>query len=445
MSASQSSRVIDQLRRTIYLGDGAGLSDGQLLSAFIDQRDEAAFAALVRRHGQLVLGVCRRLLPRLPDAEDAFQATFLVLVRKAASIKSRETVAGWLYGVAYNTALKARALNAKRGARERQVPEMPDPEAVQPEARWQELQPLLDRGLSGLPEKYRLPIVLCDLEGKPRKDAAQQLGVREGTLSSRLTRGRALLAGRLSRQGVVLSGVALAALVGNAASAAVSAALLLATVKSAVQLAAGRAAGGAISAQVTALTEGVLKAMLVSKLKLGTAVVLALGVVFACAATTAQALKAEPAAKQRAENLAALPSERTQQVLPDEPKDKPGGDQPPKEDKVKTLLNERLAISKSILEVTLHGHKAGNVSTEQVLQAQLRVFKAELDLCETDKQRIDLHEKIVAALKSIEEDVLKLNRVAAASEGAVLEARLNTLEAQIALERLRAKAATPPK
>jgi hypothetical protein len=129
MATSQANRVIEQLRKALQAG-GAGVSDGQLLACFVEHRDEAAFEALVRRHGPMVHGLCRRLLGNHHDAEDAFQAAFLVLARKAAAIKSREALASWLYGVAYNVAQKARAMTLKRRARERQVAEMPEPEAV---------------------------------------------------------------------------------------------------------------------------------------------------------------------------------------------------------------------------------------------------------------------------------------------------------------------------
>src|SRR5438093_2555158 len=124
MPTNGMNRVIQHLRRVVLLQDGAGLTDGQLLGCYVDHRDETAFAALVRRHGPMVWGVCRRVLRGHQDAEDAFQATFLVLVRKAASVVSRELVANWLYGVAHQTALKARATLARRGTREKQVAAM---------------------------------------------------------------------------------------------------------------------------------------------------------------------------------------------------------------------------------------------------------------------------------------------------------------------------------
>src|SRR5262249_40853037 len=148
---------------------------------FLERRDEAALAALVKRHGPMVWGVCRRLLSH-HDAEDAFQATFLVLVRKAASVVPRRMVGNWLYGVAHHTALQARRTAARRKARERQVTEMPEP-AVTDQDLWRDLRPLLDEALSRLPDKYRAVIVLCDLEGKTRRETAGQLGVPEGTVA----------------------------------------------------------------------------------------------------------------------------------------------------------------------------------------------------------------------------------------------------------------------
>src|SRR5438445_3916328 len=152
MATSRISGVIQHLRRAVLLQEGAGLSDGQLLEDFVRRRDEAALAVLVRRHGPMVWGVCRRVLRNLHDAEDAFQATFLVLVRKAASVVPRQMVANWLYGVAHQTALKARATTVKRRAREKQVATMPEP-AVERQDLWDDLRSLLDQELSRLPDK----------------------------------------------------------------------------------------------------------------------------------------------------------------------------------------------------------------------------------------------------------------------------------------------------
>jgi RNA polymerase sigma factor (sigma-70 family) len=280
MATSQMSEVIRHLRRTVLLRDVAGLTDGQLLENFISHRDGSALETLVQRHGPMVWGVCCRVLSNHHDAEDAFQVTFLVLVRKAASIASRELLPNWLYRVAYQTALKARATAAKRMAREKQVTEMPEPEAAQREI-WHDLQPLLDQELSRLPDKYRIPILLCDLEGKTRREAAEQLGCPEGTVAGRLARARVLLAKRLTERGITLSGGALAVMLSqNAASACVPTSVVTTTIKTAALVAAGQAAAtGLIPAKVAALTDGVMKAMFVTKIKAALVVILILGFV----------------------------------------------------------------------------------------------------------------------------------------------------------------------
>jgi RNA polymerase sigma factor (sigma-70 family) len=276
MATSQLSRVIEEFRQATLARDGAGKTDGQLLEAFVSRQDEAAFTALVHLHGPMVLGVCRRLLGNVHDSEEAFQATFLVLARKAASIRPREMVGNWLYGVASRTALGARAANARRRSRERQVDRMPEPQ-TDPEDLWLELQPLLDQELSRLPDRYRVPVVLCELEGRTRRDVARQLAIPEGTLSSRLATARKLLAGRLSRRGLTLSGGLLGAVLSENVASAVPASLVTSTVKGATLVAAGETgAAGLVSARVAALAKGVIQGMFVSKLKIATVVLLTL-------------------------------------------------------------------------------------------------------------------------------------------------------------------------
>lgn len=267
MTTNHLNEVIRHFRRVVRLSEGTEPTDGELLECFVTQRTEAAIAALVRRHGPMVWGVCSRFLQNYHAAEDAFQATFLVLVRKAHTVVPREMVANWLHGVAHQTALKARATTAKRRARERQVAEMPEPETVQQDL-WNDLQPLLDAELQRLPDKYRVVILLCDLEGKTRKEAARQLGLAEGTVASRLARGRTLLAKLLRRRGLVVSGGALGAVLSHqAVSAGVPNAVVSSTIRVAGLCAAGGAAAGMIAAKVVALTEGVLKTMLLNQLK----------------------------------------------------------------------------------------------------------------------------------------------------------------------------------
>ena len=276
MVANAINQLIQHLRRTILVPDRASRTDGQLLEDYINRRDEAAFADLVWRHGPMVWGVCRRLLCNHHDAEDAFQATFLVLVRKATSIVPREMVANWLYGVAHQTALKARATAATRKSRERQVATMPEPAVPEHDLR-HDLQPLLDQELSRLPNKYRSVLVLCDLEGTTRKEAARQLGLPEGTVAGQLARARTMLTKRMARHGLAVSSGALTAMLSQeAASAGVPTSLVFSTIKVASLVAAKTAATGAISVKVATLVEGVMKAMLLTKLRNVLAVTVAL-------------------------------------------------------------------------------------------------------------------------------------------------------------------------
>jgi RNA polymerase sigma factor (sigma-70 family) len=261
------SSVLRHLCRAALLPRGDGPSDADLLESFLSRRDEAAFEALLRRHGPMVLGVCRRVLGNRHDAEDAFQATFLVLVRKAASIRPRELVGNWLWGVAYRTALKARAMNAKRRTKEREAQVAPRL-SLPLNGALEEMLERLDAALGRLPEAYKAPIVLCELEGRSRKEVARTLGLPEGTLSWRLAQAKKMLAKKLSRHGPALSGGAVAAVLSQgAASAALSPSLLTSTRKAGLQLAAGQALVGSVPPKVISLTQGVLKAMLLTKLK----------------------------------------------------------------------------------------------------------------------------------------------------------------------------------
>jgi RNA polymerase sigma factor (sigma-70 family) len=257
-------KLVATLREVLRPRDGKGLTDAHLLERFLAARDETAFATLVQRHGPLVFGVCRRVLGNVHDCEDAFQATFLILAQKARSVKKRGAIGSWLYTVAYRAALEARAARGRRTEREKQVPAMPHSEVAPPEP--QDWRPLLDRELNGLPEKYRTAVVLCDLGGLTRKEAARQLGLPEGTVSGRLTQARRLLAKRLARQGVTLSGGALAvALSDGAASANVAPSLVWSTARAATLVAAGELA--AVSTPAAILSKGVLQMMFLAKLK----------------------------------------------------------------------------------------------------------------------------------------------------------------------------------
>jgi RNA polymerase sigma factor (sigma-70 family) len=258
--------------------DVTDLTDTQLLDRFISRHDEAAFAALLHRHGPLVLGVCRRVLRDAQDAEDAFQATFLVLVRNAASITKRQSVRSWLYGVAYRIAVKARKRSRRRDTPTRQAVNRSPADPVD-EILWRELRPVLDEEIHRLPEKYRAPVVLCYLEGMSYAEAAAELGCSKATIALRLEWARVRLRDRLSRRDVTLS-IALFPLLltPDRTRVAVPASLEAATARAAFLWATGGTAAGAVSVSVTALTGGVLSGLVWSKWKIAMLLVLAAAV-----------------------------------------------------------------------------------------------------------------------------------------------------------------------
>ncbi|MCI0457599.1 MAG: sigma-70 family RNA polymerase sigma factor, partial [Gemmataceae bacterium] len=265
MASGQLTLVVRHIHKLAGVTPVEDLADGQLLERFLASHEEEAFTALVRRHGSMVLGVCRRILRNRHAAEDAFQATFLVLLRKARSLDRRGSVASWLYTVAYHVALKARASDARRQQRERKVAGAAD--ATHSAPAWDDLAPLLDEELNRLPETYRAPVVLCYLEGRTNSEAAQVLGWPLGTVKGRLARARELLRNRLLRRGVTLSG--------GLAAATLPASLVQAAVRTALPQ--FGASAGAASASAVALAEGALQTMFTSKLKLIAAFLLLTG------------------------------------------------------------------------------------------------------------------------------------------------------------------------
>jgi RNA polymerase sigma factor (sigma-70 family) len=281
MPVARLDHVAHHLRRLAGRPDAGSCTDAELLQRFVACRDEAAFTTLVSRYGRLIGAVCRHVLRRAEDVEDAVQATLLVLARKADSVRKGASVASWLYGVAHRTALTAKRTAARRQARERRPARRPAEQPVS-EAALHELQAILDEEVLCLPESYRAPFVLCCLEGKSKAEAARELGWKEGTVSGRLALARRRLRGRLARRGVALSAascaVALDAHAGFAVPAAVVAGVL--------RFLAGQPA--AVPAAVVALSEGVFRALPAAKAKLLAAVVLALGLLTAGAGVLAR-------------------------------------------------------------------------------------------------------------------------------------------------------------
>jgi RNA polymerase sigma factor (sigma-70 family) len=277
MAASSRHPLLQYLRRLSggMAGDAA-LDDAQLLARFLTNRDESAFATLVQRYGAMVWGLCVRQLGQTPEAEDAFQATFLVFVRKAASLRGPQSLGPWLYGVAYRTALKLRGQRAQRAVRESPLTEQIAEERA--ESIWNDVKPILDEEINRLPTKYRLPVLLCYLQGLNSEEAAQRLGCAKGTVFSRLSRARDLLRRRLVRRGVDVSAGALAAVLteNTVLRAAPSLALREITIRTSLLLAAGTT-GQTLSVPLAALVEGVVRSMILSKVKFVAIAVLAIG------------------------------------------------------------------------------------------------------------------------------------------------------------------------
>ena len=272
----QASTILQQIDIAFNAGTVVGLTDRQLVERFAARRDpiaEVAFAALVRRHGPMVLRVCRKILRDHHDAQDAFQATFLILARKAGSLWVGDSLGPWLYGVACRVASTSKAAAARRRAHESNVARLTA--TFISEQAPNDLSAMLHEELARLPDRYRAAIVLCDLEGRTYEEAAWELGRPVGTIKSRLARGRERLRIRMMRRGVVPPAVALAPAISvESSGCAVSAATIDAISRRAIRLVAGCTAKEVMPSAVLVLTEGVLKTMVLSKLKLAAAVLL---------------------------------------------------------------------------------------------------------------------------------------------------------------------------
>jgi RNA polymerase sigma factor (sigma-70 family) len=300
----QQEIVLPHLCRLIGPSSGRDLTDGDLLERFLARCDAEAFAALVRRHGPTVLGVCRRVLRHTQDAEDAFQATFLVLARKARSIARRGALGSFLYGVAYRVALKARDDAVRRRRHERLAANRTQEQAACADS-GDTVGPVLDEEVNRLPDKYRQPIVLCYFEGKTYQEAARLLGWPAGTTAARLARARALLHGRLARRGVTLSSGALAAYLAEETAAAADTCLLAEAAATAAVRWLIDPATAAVSNPVIALSQGVVNAMLLQRLKAQAGLFLVIGLLVGGAGAFWRFAEAAPAVARSAEGLTA--------------------------------------------------------------------------------------------------------------------------------------------
>jgi RNA polymerase sigma factor (sigma-70 family) len=312
MAGRQLNTVMQHIRR-LALPPGCRLSDRELLERFISRRDEGAFAALVQRHGPMVLGLCRRVLRHDQDAEDACQAAFLVLARKAGSIRNRDCAGSWLHGVAYRIARNLSREIARRRARESPAKEISQADPAG-DLSWREVRAALDQVIDGMPERYRAPLVLCYLEGKTRDEAAQHLGWSLGTLRGRLERGRELLRSRLVRRGLTLGTALLGSSLAPQATAALPSNLVIATVQAAKWTLTNPALPSSlVSAQVAVLTKGALKTMTLTKVKIAAGFLVALSALGGGAgALTLGTLADEPGQAQKKESPAPPKTEKAE-------------------------------------------------------------------------------------------------------------------------------------
>lgn len=419
MSEGQRPTLLAYLRRLCGPAALDG-SDAELLERFAVDRDELAFETLVRRHGPLVYGVCRRVLRDEHAAEDAFQAAFLVLVRQAASVSKKASIRSWLYGVALRVALRARQREDLRRRREQETPPRATVEAtLEPDVR-----SILDEEVQRLPEKYRLPIVLCYLESRTNDEAAQMLNCPRGTIAVRLARARERLRSRLLRRGVTLSAAAMTALLSdNALSASVPALLFSQTAKTALT--------GAASPSITTLTEGVLHAMYLSKFKMAFAVGLMVATMGG-AGVGVYFLKAQ------------APTPQTEEV---DKKPVAAATVKKGKERVKELLKQQREEAEKELKIRYELYRDGAnepgmsspITLTQLISISKRLLKPELELCEKKADRLAAYEKHVELTKEIvkiTEAQYKVDRLSAA---ALAQARYEQLDAEIALEREKAR------
>ena len=323
MARSHLGPALGHIHRLFDTGTLAGLPDAQLLKQYVSDRDDLAFEALVQRHGPMVMSVCRGILPDLNDADDAFQAAFLLLARKAGSLRVSGALGGWLHRVSWRVALQVKSDAARRRERERRAAELAGIRGPS-SAPGDELGAILHEEIDRLPERYRQPIVLCFLEGMTNRQAASHLNWTEGSTQGRLRRARDLLKARLIRRGVTLTGAGLSALAIPKTTSAVSTAMLQATVRAARHFILGdAAAAGAVSAASINLVKEALRTMMITKLRMAGAAVLGVGVLTfvasGLAAVGPAAPKRVPTASISIEGDSLSPAQTSGPARPGEP------------------------------------------------------------------------------------------------------------------------------
>ena len=410
MATETLGDVLRRIGRSAGLQGVLSLTDAQLLERFAARRDEPAFAALMVRHGPMVLCVCRRMLHDAGQAEDAFQAAFLVLARKAAAIQRRPLLSAWLYGVAYKVAARLRGRVWKRQAREKPADLDALPAAAEGDAR--DLQPVVQEEVHRLPDKYRHPVILCYLEGKTHEEAAVLLHCPLGTVKGRLARARDLLRVRLTRRGVTAGeGAWTSALL--ACPMAPRAGLVDATIRAASSFAAGDAtAGGLASAQALVLSQGALRTMILTKVKITAALALIAALLGGVGTYFSSGWAAEPG-----DGPKALARAAEKPAAADKGKDdkeaiqgtwqlsglEMGGKEAPDNDEIKKMKSGKWVVTADKITIAVPGQDEHNVSYKlDPTKKPKEIDLTPLDGPENEK------DKVVPGVYSLEGDVLKL-------------------------------------
>ncbi|MDB5352713.1 MAG: polymerase sigma factor, sigma-70 family [Planctomycetota bacterium] len=465
MASGQLHAVFRQINRLFTAGSVSGLSEGQLLARFVEKNDEAAFEALVSRYGPMVLGVCRQILTDPHAAEDAFQATFLVLVKRAGSIRDRDLLGNWLYGVSLRVAKRARADLAKRRSREKEGAEViTELIGDRPAFDDPELGPILHEELARLPQKYRDPVVLCYLDGRTHEQAAELLRWPVGTVKGRLARAKDLLRERLGRRGVTASTAVLAATLAKTTEACVPPILLEHTVKAAMGLAAGGAvAAGLASATAVALSEGVVMGMTLTKLKFIVAAIVGAGIATGGVAVGMQGVTPDPGTQDAPKAEAKIATKPTAPTAPEGKTEalttkttpaplEPGATnlgmeidrlvaetQLPAEVPLAKLTADRVALAKQALDVLMAYYENGTITIDRLLQAAMTYMEAKAAAAENDPAaRLKAIEDYVRLSKNIVDREKEKYRVGNGAMPNVTEAELRLVDARILLAKARA-------
>jgi RNA polymerase sigma factor (sigma-70 family) len=429
-----------ELIRLFDTGSLSGLSEWELLEQYLARKDELAFEVLVSRHGPMVLGICRRMLRNAADVEDAFQATFLVLVRKAASLGPRDVIAGWLHGVAVRVAQQARSAAARRGKRER-LGLLVEAEALEAPVEDHDLRRILDEEISRLPLKYRAPIVLCYLEGKTHEEAAHRLHWPLGTVKGRLSRARSMLESRLTRRGARRNELATLA-AGSSMEAAVSTSLLAATCTAAARISSGTLMANVVSSSITQLIQGVLSAMVVQRVKL----IIAASVISGLFLTGAGVLARQQGGRS---SQVTASGRHGAQILPTDPSATVPASTSERTDKsgpvqgsrtAGELYKELIAGARRAFLASDEDFRKGNSPLERVYHASRLLMESERDVASAPAEKLKAVENHIERMQNL---VRLLSSEGDADDVNSAEARAYFTEAQLLLAQARTPKVDP--